>query len=576
MANSQEYRLAQEKNFFLSCVKKNPVFLLQHVKSLAGVVLARCKVKFLTKLRGQHRGNKMTPGWLRSLRLANHSQCADLPQLLQNIPLFEIKNNAIIAADLAWQNEITDPEYYLAQQRWGILTDELLTSTTSSLLPDAVTQQILQTLNDQAATLETYSTCERIANLVNWLAFMPRQQRLAGVPPDTLKFLEKSLQWVLKHLEFYGQRTGNHILNNARSLILAGVVLQNKFAVATGKLIFQKMLPVLIQPNGFLRERSSHYQLIVLGWLLDAFAYLQATEFYPAIELKFLADYIDSMRSAAGELCDQQGNLQVLIGDISPDLSPIKTTQRLSKCHSAFWPVKVVSTGLRDDWCILHSAQSKVILNCPAGRYPKLFSSHAHNDITSFVWLYHGEPILTDCGRARYTKDPVSTLQKSAYGHNLPLVNGFAPLSESLVINGNWWPTPYASAQVDISSDAAHRVAITHNGFKRATPVKQHQRQIVVDDHQLWIEDFFNGHGLIDLELRWQLPPGFVVVEKNKLFTNGSVMLEIDLRGMQNLPVLSEQRGWASTQYGVAVANPVIAMQWQVPLPFTTVLIFKV
>jgi hypothetical protein len=81
--------------------------------------------------------------------------------------------------------------------------------------------------------------------------------------------------------------------------------------------------------------------------------------------------------------------------------------------------------------------------------------------------MFDNAPVLIDCGRARYTKDAISTLQKSALGHNVPLVNGFAPLSESLVINGNWWPTPYASAQIAISSDASHRVTISHNVPRR-------------------------------------------------------------------------------------------------------------
>jgi hypothetical protein len=305
---------------------------------------------------------------------------------------------------------------------------------------------------------------------------------------------------------------------------------------------------------------------------------LQASASYSPQQLQFLLDYINKMRSAAAALCDKSGNLLVFIGDISPDLSPVKTTQRLSSCHSAFWPAPAVPPGLHDDWCILQSAHSKVILNCPTGRYPKLFSSHGHNDITSLVWLYQDLPLLIDSGRARYTKDTISIFQKSAYGHNVPLVNGFAPLSESLVINGNWWPTPYASAQVAITSTASHQALITHNGFKRATPVTQHQRQIVVDDDQLWIEDFFKGHGVIDLELRWQLAPNFKALAQENLFSNGLLQLEIDLSGMQYLPKLEYHvtLGRVSTQYGVAQTNPVITMRWQVQLPFTTTLVFKV
>jgi hypothetical protein len=581
MANFQENRLALEKNFFLTQAKKNPIFLLQHFQSLLGVILQQGTARLLTKLRGRFRGNKMTPAWLRSLGMANRSHCVTLDELLQRTPLFVLKATDTTITELAWHSDIIDPENYFAQHRWGMLTDKLLAQIDADQLPATIAQQMTKTLNDPAAALETYSTCERIANLLTWLAFMPRAQRLAVMPANTLAFLEKSLQWVLSHLEFYGKRTGNHILNNARSLIMAGVVLNNKFAVTTGYLIFENMLPVLIQRDGFLRERSSHYQLIVLGWLLDAYAFVQGTEFYSPEQMEFLRAYISKMSSAAASLCDDQGNLLAMIGDISPDASPSKTTQRLRQCHTGFWPVAAAANGLRDDWCFLQSQQSRVILNCPAGVYPKSFSSHAHNDIPGFVWLYHNEPVLIDCGRARYTKDAISVLQKSAYGHNVPLVNGFAPLSESLVTNGNWWPTPYASAHVAIASDAAHRVTISHNGFQRATPVQEHQRQILLGDQELRVEDFFKGQGEIELELRWQLPPGFVLLEKNKKLSNGSITLEIDLTGMKNLPVMAyhsvdQPLSWSSSQYGIAEANPVITMRWQVLLPFTTSILFKV
>jgi hypothetical protein len=578
MSDHLENRLALEKNFFLSQAKKNPVFLLQHFMSLSGIVLQQCKVRLLTKLRGHHRGNKMMPTWLQGLKLVNHSQCTTLAELAKRIPEFTLhKTNATIT-ELEWHSDIIDPENHLAQHRWGILSDKLLAHISAEQLPATILQQMEKTV--AGATLETYSTCERIANLLNWIAFMLQAQRLTVMPAHTVEFLQKSLQWVLSHLEYYGKRTGNHVLNNARALIMAGTVLNNSFAVTSGRLIFEKMLPVLIQAEGFLRERSSHYQLIVLGWLLDAYAFVKTTEFYSAAQLEFLHNYIVKMSQAAAGLCDSEGNLLAVIGDISPDASPSKTTQRLRLCHPEFWPAVHTRMGLQDDWCILQSTQSKVILNCPAGTYPKSFSSHAHNDIPGFVWMFDNAPVLIDCGRARYTKDAISTLQKSALGHNVPLVNGFAPLSESLVINGNWWPTPYASAQIAISSDASHRVTISHNGFQRATPVTQHQRQMLLDDQQLRVEDFFNGHGKIELELRWQLPPSFELVENNKL-SNGKLLLEIDLQSMQQAPVMryhpvSQPISFSSSQYGIAEANPVITMHWQVLLPFTTSILFKV
>ena len=205
----------------------------------------------------------------------------------RGIPQLELTASPLKIVDQVWQSAAADPETVFAEQRWGVLIDELLTG--QWVLPTSVSQQMDASVR-QGLALETYSTCERLANLLLWLAFMPLSQRLAILPDNALVFVELAMQWVLAHLEFYGKRTGNHILNNARTLIMAGTVLDNALVVHSGIQIFKNMLPVLVQPNGFLRERSSHYQLIVLGWLLDASAFLQATAYVPSAELDFLAD----------------------------------------------------------------------------------------------------------------------------------------------------------------------------------------------------------------------------------------------------------------------------------------------
>ncbi len=56
---------------------------------------------------------------------------------------------------------------------------------------------------------------------------------------------------------------------------------------------------MLVLSGGFLRERSSHYQLIVLNWVLDAWRFLAAAEGPESEDVRFLADYAERMRTAA-------------------------------------------------------------------------------------------------------------------------------------------------------------------------------------------------------------------------------------------------------------------------------------
>jgi hypothetical protein len=586
MDNRQELDTTDEKNFFLTQVKKNPRFLWQHLHALTSVILDQYKAKYLTRLRGKHLSTKKPLPWLKEVKGANRSNCQTLTDVLKRIPqrkLTDIPFRESPQSTLFIQTQHPDLEDYLAKHRWGILLDNML-SQAAPALPQDILRAMEFNFSKQDPALETYSVCERVANVLLWSASLTDAQRL-HLPECLLTFLQQSLQWILKHLEFYGKKTGNHILNNARVLLMAGTVLNNRAAVETGWLILKNMLPVLIQKNGFLRERSSHYQLLVFGWLLDARAFMLGSDFYPRMNIDFLEHTIINMRYATGLLCDAEGYLLTLIGDVSPDFSPFKTSQRLARCYPETWPLdapQVKTTLLRDDWGFLQTGQDKIILNCPAGDYPKTFSSHAHNDITGFVWLHDNKEILIDCGRARYTKDPVSSRQKSALGHSVAFVNGFAPLSESLVINGNWWPTPYASATVACELSAENTIAITHDGFKRATPVNEQVRKITLLNSQLQVNDLFRGQGDVLLELRWQLNPGFQVFNsETSCVINGDHQLEIDLSAMRNKPQLDfipadAKRSRYSCEYGHAVGNPFILMRWQVKLPFTSHIVFRV
>jgi hypothetical protein len=565
--------ISQETKFFLLRAKLNPYFLFLHVKSLCGIILDKYSSKYLVRLRGRHKGNKSKPAWLHKIKNAAISAGGELTR----IPYLKFALTQTKMSASTPHHASHDHENYLAQYRWSVLIDERLSGVSSKGLPQSVIQFLETPLPKSDAAWETYSTCERIANSLIWIAALPSEERALVVPSSYLSFLEDSLQWVLKHLEYYRHKTSNHILNNARALIMAGVVLNNQHAISTGLQIFKRMLPLLIQPDGSLRERSSHYQLIVLTWLLDAYAFLSA-DGHSGLEL--LKNTITRVRDTASMFCDEAGFLQVFIGDISPDLNPEKTTLRLRACYPQWWPAPMSEDKktIRDDWRLLQNDKSKIILNCPTGRYPKRFPSHAHNDISSFVWIYNGEPILIDCGRARYTKDEISTRQKSARGHNLPLVNGFAPLCESLVVSGNWWPVPYAHADVHIEEPESG-VVITHDGYKRATPVKKHKRLITSERKLTRVRDHFSGKGKVKIDILWQLNPN-ARYRKNNLTINGTE-IEIDLSNTPVPPQIhyleaASQSSWYSTEYGCADAHPIMIMSWDVMLPFTAEILFKV
>lgn len=575
----------KERQVFISKLKSNPIFLFRHVGSFSEIIWRRCWARLLTKLRGRHRGQKQRPRWLNQLNKFQQSKTLDLNDLLKQVIEREltVNNSSQPVSDYEY-GESDDPEDYLLQNRWAILFHDLLRMR--CIDKDAITlpASIKNWLDNPPPKLdlawETYSTCERVANLLTWISFIPMDERSRVVPPTIVKHLQESIAWIATHLEYYGKQTGNHIINNARALIMVGAFLKNKIALHTGMEMLKRMLPVLIQADGFLRERSSHYQLIVLTWLLDAFTFAKHCNMCTDTEIAFLQETIKRMGQAASMLCDPQGNLQVYIGDISPDMTPADTTRRLTLCYPNDWPAQMNRVN-SDDWHSIKNQSNKVLLNCPNGRFPKQFPSHAHGDITSFVWSYEDKPIFIDPGRSRYTKDPISSLQKSAASHNVALVNNLAPLCESFVLNGNWWPIPYASATIHVEQNE-NSITLAHDGFKRATPVNKHTRKIEIFADGITVCDHFSGTGSVSITLLWHLHSTFTCFDKNILtIHNGSLAFTIDHADTLPTPQieflqLHPEMGWFSTEYGRANNSPVLMMQWKTELPFAANIKFRI
>lgn len=290
------------------------------------------------------------------------------------------------------------------------------------------------------------------------------------------------------------------------------------------------------------------------------------------------------MRNFAAALCGDKDYLQIFIGDISPDATPTLTAQRLATCYPDFWPVKealVTSQHTYDDWHIIEDKHNKIILNCPHGHYPNHFPSHAHGDISSFVWLYEQQPILIDSGRARYTKDDISILQKSAIGHNVSLVNDLAPLCESFVISGNWWPMPYARADITVTIPEKNIISIRHNGFKRATPVKEYAREIIINA-DIQVSESFQGIGKAKITTLWQFHPRFFAFDAQQLeIKNNDQIIAINFHAANIIPKINyyftrQKTGWYSSQYGAAEPNPLLVVTWIVDLPFKVTTIFRI
>jgi hypothetical protein len=315
--------------------------------------------------------------------------------------------------------------------------------------------------------------------------------------------------------------------------------------------------------------------LIVLNWMLDTWECVAAYAGPQSHDARFLRSHAERMLNAAAMLCDRHGRLLALIGDVSPDATPTQSADRLASLYPELWPATRRSphpVELEDGWFRVFSGQDVVLGNFPAGRYPPDFPTHGHCDLTSFVWLNGGNEVLQDGGCHRYTPDAVSLFQKSASGHNVVLVNGIAPLCETLVTNGSWWPLPYARAHLQAGGSGTG-ITLVHDGFARTTPVNRHTRQILLRENGLRVVDLFDGEGTVEVAFCWHFGVGFGTFDAQSLTVtglHGHVTLRFEgVPGPPSVePVFGDTPGsWTSQTYGQKQPVLGICLRWRVRLP---------
>jgi hypothetical protein len=570
----------KDRNTFFRNLIINPVFLLRNIGSLSVKIYGYIYNKLKIQLTSKHRGLKSTPRWMINIKTADRSTNYKLLSrfFLPAYPAANGTNSAsLLEHETGLRDHQNDPEAYFNENRWGFLVESIFVEYRHFSHNQTKVLNWIQLHSDKEDDAwEVYSACERVSNLLVYLAVTGS----TSIPPEfqniAIDFVADSIVWIYKNLEYYGAHsTNNHILNNARALIIGGAAIGDEKYCQAGLQIYRHYLPLMIGANGFLRERSSHYQLIVNNWILDAWQFAAMHYGTHHSDTKYLEDYIQRMAAATSMLCGSNRRLLGLIGDISPDTSPNRTYLRLSRLYLTYFPLSKVSdpfSEIRDDWFRLSAADHHVLGNFPDGTYPPKFPIHGHSDYTSFVWTYDSIEVLVDMGRYRYTPDSVSLFQKSPLGHNVLLVDGFSPVCESLVVNGQWWPRSYATANLVswLSSGAVH---LSHDGFARATNVLRHTRTITLGENGLEVVDSLEGSGDAMIQLRWNFGNSFDAFDTDLLAVRGGgSMVLFSTTGFAKTPLVEScstklSRGWISTAYGDVAPSISVDVSGSVKLP---------
>ena len=508
-----------------------------------------------------------------------------------------------------WRKIFSDDEQFVSLHRWNWL----IRGITDEDVPVSLIwgEQLVRSWLNEFGPLplglasESYTVGERISNICiferihhgNW----------SSIPVDLAMAVQKMALHLVDRIEYQsGDLTSNHVVNNGRALLIAGHSLGLKNLIDLGRELIRERLPVLVSGDGFLREGSSHYQLLFARWLVEC--WLVVYEGRDNSTLKILEPQLKTILVACQFffVSDSRGRIKLpTFGDVSPDCEPewlVGTSfVSVNDCNSfdasLGWPGLIRKYfGRSISKLPLPPSKRSVSWTCyPDDGWFRLdyndwvaiwhikdstgasIGSHAHHDFCSLVLYYKGKEVLIDPGRLNYDMEPVSSIHsKSAKAHSSILLENLGPM---LSTRDRFLPNSYREAKVLVTwenIDDKRKLVIKHNGFSRiGLKGMSHSRIFCLDGKSVSIHDHVKGSSIKNLDITFQFPD----MEIGPPLKDMGIKLTTDLDTttfISNWETKGTFTGWCYPSYGVKAPAWTFHAKGRVELPFNCCSIISV
>jgi len=296
----------------------------------------------------------------------------------------------------------------------------------------------------------------------NWVAALSLAPELAGA--EVLESLRRQLAHLERNVE--DDVLGNHVIRNARALVLGGLALDERRWWDRGLQLLRRELPEQVLPDGGHYERSPVYHQVVLRDLL---------EIRGASSEDWLVEPSERMQRFAAALGRPDGK-PALFNDGSVDLAPDLDLPAPPDGLAVF-----PETG----YVVLRAGRIWLAFDCgqPA---PPFLPAHAHADALSFQLWVDGRPLVVDPGTYTYEAGADRQWFRSTRAHSTVAVGG----RDQFELWGAFRAGPFP--RVALRSTQPLEAELTRDGLR-------HRRRITVADGVLEIEDEVDGAGGAEL-----------------------------------------------------------------------------
>lgn len=238
--------------------------------------------------------------------------------------IFLASEYCLLSPAMNWNRVFYDYEDYEALHRFRWLRYKMSTKDKLSREEINFSNDILASwynyyfidndIDDNDLAWCSHTITERISNILLFRRSYKEQNN--DFIDDLLSVHAKML---LNKLEIFESGHGNHLINNARSLLTYSIIYKNTKLEEFAFRLLRYSLDKFIY-NGFSIDYSSHYQLLLLFWLNDIY---RISEIYnKTIYCNYLSKYITELKSSTLNFYLPSTKKFIFVGDISPDYPP--------------------------------------------------------------------------------------------------------------------------------------------------------------------------------------------------------------------------------------------------------------
>lgn len=357
---------------------------------------------------------------------------------------------------------------------------------------------------------------------------------------------------------------GNHLLENARALVMAGMYFRGQGEaeqwLQRGIQLYREQTTEQILSDGFHFERSPMYHALVLEGYLDVLNVLperhSARPFFAATA-RSMTDVLASLRRPDGRL--------PLFNDATHEIAP--SPDALLQYAKALLEKKPRRTDNFPDAGYHVRRDEGFFLVIDGGATgPDYLMAHAHADIFSYELCLHGKPFVVDSGVYGYPAGLMREYVRSTRAHNTVTIDGQDQVEcwSSFRVARRWAPHDVNFQ----TTSAGATFEGTFSGYADQIGDDIHHRRwlnVVAKASVMSVEDAISGQGRHVVESRIHLHPTVDIIEDGPrwILERDGHRAYLDVDGVS----IQTEKGWYCPRFGVRQRNTVIVIGGEMILP---------